>query len=83
MSKAPVEVVGPPVDAGFGPEAATSAAPAVVVDATVPATVPSPDFASDDAAELWINSGSPAMSAPPSGKTGYTVADVRAALKEA
>jgi hypothetical protein len=82
MSKVPVEVVGPPVSAGFGLEAATPAEPAIVADATVSATVPSPDFASDEAAELWINHNQPALPPTPGGKHGYTVADVRAALKE-
>lgn len=42
---------------------------------------PSPTFASDEAAELWNESGQPELGKA-SGKTGYTVADVRAASEE-
>lgn len=41
-----------------------------------------PDFASDEAAEAWIAAGRPLLEGGPSGKTGYTVADVRAAAEE-
>lgn len=40
-----------------------------------------PDFASDEAAELWHAEGRPMLAGPPSGATGYTVADVRAAAR--
>ena len=43
---------------------------------------PSYDFASDDAAELWQAQGRPVLTSGPSGKNGYTVADVKAALSE-
>lgn len=55
---------------------------AVAVNNTdTPATDPtSPDFASDEAAEAWIEAGQPDLSdMDPSGKTGYTTKDVRAA----
>lgn len=41
----------------------------------------SPLFASDAAAELWRELGRPVL-AEPTGKTGYTVADVKAAAEE-
>lgn len=40
-----------------------------------------PDFASNEAAELWHESGKPELGEP-SGKNGYTVADVKAAAQE-
>lgn len=40
-----------------------------------------PKFASRAAADLWDNEGRPALGEP-SGQTGYTVADVRAATEE-
>lgn len=40
-----------------------------------------PTFASKGAADLWEASGRPALGEP-SGKTGYTVADVEAATEE-
>lgn len=40
------------------------------------------DFASDEAAEAWIAAGQPQLAPKPSGKTGYTVADVKAATEE-
>jgi hypothetical protein len=74
MSNTPMEVVGPPTSAGF------NVAPAPVAPPEVPAPALSPDFASDEAAELWIANQRPALPPSPGGKTGYTVADVRAAL---
>lgn len=62
----PRETLGPPVSAGFGPPDTTDIVP---------------DFASDEAAELWHSAGRPVLGAQ-SGKTGYTVADVRAATEE-
>lgn len=67
MSK-PREVLGPPVSAGFG------APPKIETEST-------PSFASEDAADLWVTNGRPELGEP-SGKTGYTVADVRSAGKE-
>ena len=76
MSKVPVEVVGPPTSAGF------NMAPPPVAPAEVPADAATPDFASDEAAELWIANYKPTLPPKPGGKNGYTVADVRAALRE-
>lgn len=40
-----------------------------------------PNFASDEAAEAWHEAGRPALTGEPSGKTGFTVADVDAATE--
>lgn len=40
-----------------------------------------PRFASAEAADLWEEAGRPALGTP-SGKTGHTVADVKAATEE-
>jgi len=67
----PRTTVGPPISAGFEKRARTT-----------PTGIPQIfDFASDEAAEFWINHGQPDLSdASPSGQ-GYTVEDVKAALK--
>lgn len=70
MSK-PRETVGPPTSAGFEHIART----------TPMGVEPSYDFASDEAAALWHAEGRPTLGEP-SGKNGYTVADVRGALEE-
>lgn len=69
MSK-PRETLGPPTSAGFYVDSPTG------MDVTA-----TPDFASDEAAELWHELGQPDLDEP-SGKTGYTVADVKAAAEE-
>ena len=72
MSEPTKVTEGPPTSAGFEEAART----------TPLGVEPSYDFASDDAAELWQAEGRPVLGAKPSGKTGYTTADVRAALKK-
>ena len=81
MSGKPKEIVGPPTSAGFN-EVALLATPAEIAVTVPPVdTEPQYDFASDEAAECWQKMGRPTLGKP-TGKFGFTVADVKAALKE-